>query len=225
MEEKTRKQNDCPDETKNREKKKLGLFAKNLLISSCMLLLTIVFVLGYTLLQPDQNTKRHDSLSVELLSRLITLECRFHNVAVNYEEAGFLGMKNTNVWMEFDEIVKLGVDVTKIKIMPPTEDGIIEIYLPPAEVISCNRDISTISKPVFELGLFAEFSGEDEMKIMDYAKDRIMSNLRDSTGILDQAYTSAKNTIEQYVINIGKLNGDEYTVVWITDPSGVENTK
>lgn len=191
-------------------------FGKNLFISVIVVLVTVVLLMCLRAVSPDNKTEKHDWFDIEAISELTTIECRYHNVAVYDREKGWFGSGDQYVWMEYDVIVEVGIDTDKMKIKE-SEKGIYRIYLPPAEIFSAIDDMSTISKPVCDIGAFADFTLEQESQIIVEGTEKL-KNDEMTKGVLDQAYKSAKDIIEQYVTNIGNLIGEEYKVVWVDNP-------
>lgn len=197
-------------------------FKKNLIVSIVLLVLAIVFVVVYLISKPDENVKQHDYFDIKAISELTSLQCRYHNIAVHEVEGGFLGAKKENVWFEYDVIVKYGIDVDKMKIEQPTKDGIVRIYMPPARIFNADRVNDTIKKPVHDVGMFNKLTSAEEWDIItdateDFKKDAITQR------VINTAYKGAKDIIEQYVINVGNLLGEDYRVEWVENPNIVED--
>ena len=189
-------------------------FKINLVIGCTLLIAAIGFLVYYSMFFSNNSSAKHHSLDIQKVCELTTLECRYHNVAVVDEEGGMLGAKKRIIWLEFDGIIELGIDVKQVRIEEPTKQGVVKIYLPPAKILSCDKDESTISKPVYDVGLFSEFTGEDERELANTADREMKNDAQVNEAILSYAYENAKNILEQHVINAGKMIGKDYTVEW-----------
>ena len=202
-------------------RKKRTPFIRNLLISCVLLAITAILLSAWLVFRPDKKAEKHDLFNIEMISELTTLECRYHNVAVRDIEGNALSVGKQYVWFEYDVIVKVGIDTTKVKIEEPNADGVIKIYLPPAEILGADADESTISKPVCDLGLFTELTVAEERQIISEGVEKL-KNDKKTDEIIRLADNSAKNVLEQYVINMSKLIGEEYTVEWIEVPKDIQ---
>ena len=204
-------------------RKKLNPFVRNLLISGVLLAVTVILLAAWFIFRPDNKTNKHDLFNIEMISELTTLECRYHNVAVRDKAGNFLGVGKQYVWFEYDVIVDVGIDINEVRIENPTEDGVVKIYLPPAEILGAAEDKATISKPVCDLGAFTELTADEERQIINEGIQKLKSDAK-TQEVIYQAYNSAKDVLEQYVINMGKLIGEDYTVEWIKVPDDVKVT-
>lgn len=202
-------------------KEKLNPFIRNLLISLVLLASTAILLSAWFIFRPDTKTNTYNLFSIETISELTTLECRYHNVAVRDNEGDWLGIGKQYVWMEYDVILKAGVDIDKVQIEEPTNDGVVKIYLPPAEIFSASDDKTTIFKPVCELGPFTTLTADDERRIISEGIEKLKNDTA-TKEVISQAYISAKKVLEQYVINVGKLMGENYTVEWLDSPKDAQ---
>lgn len=212
-------------EVKN-QKKKLNPFVRNLLISCVLLAITAIVLSTWFIFRPGNKNVNHNLFNIETISELTTINCRYHNVAVYDKEGKALGVGEQYVWFEYDVIVEAGIDVDKVRIEEPTSNGVVKIYLPPARIFGARVDKSTISKPVCDLGPFTKLTANDELNIVYEGIEKLKDDVK-TQEIINIAYNSAKDVVEQYVVNIGKSVGEKYTVDWIelSDETLVATTK
>ena len=156
-----------------------------------------------------------------MISELTTLQCRYHNVSVCDKEGNLLGVGKKYVWFEYDVLVDVGIDIDEVRIENPTDDGVVKIYLPPAKILGAKADKATIYKPVCELGPLTEFPQDEQMQIVNAGIEKLKNDAK-TEEVIRQAYSSAKEVIEQYVMNVGKLIGEEYTVEWVEKPEDIK---
>lgn len=216
-------QNNPTPQNKKKSRKKLNPFVRNLLISVTLLAIVAILLAGWFVFRPDNKTDKSNLFNIEMISELTTLECRYHNVAVRDKEGNWLTVGKQYVWFEYDVIVDVGIDINEVRIENPTENGVVKIYLPPAKILGAAEDKATISKPVCDLGAFTELTADEERQIINEGIQRL-KNDKKTQDVIDQAYNSAKNVLEQYVINVGKLIGEDYTVEWIKVPDSVQTS-
>ncbi|MBQ6997674.1 MAG: DUF4230 domain-containing protein [Oscillospiraceae bacterium] len=195
-------------------KEKINPFVRNLFISGAGLLLIALLMVLWFVFRPNNKTEKHDFFEIEAISELTTLECRYHNVAAYEKEGGFVDIGKQYVWFEYDVIVKVGIDTNQMRIEEPNDDGVVKIYLPPAQILGAEEVESTIFKPVCELGPFTKLTAEEEREIISKGVNKLRDDAK-TQEIVKQAIESTREVIRQYVENIGKLKGESYTIEWL----------
>ena len=143
-----------------------------------------------------------DVTEMRAICELSTMDCYYHNVAKYFEkdaQKGFLGIgkKDKRFWMEYSGVVRMGIDVSLVKV--EVEDMQVTITIPEAKVLKCTVDSESLSQNSYIV---------DEMA----AKDKTL---------LANAQQRAKSLLEEYIKNIGEAVGEEYKIDWIyVDASG-----
>ena len=87
-----------------------------------------------------------DFTSISSICELATLECYYHNVAT-YEDQGWnfiISVGNKKAWIEYDGIIKIGIDGNKVVVHEPNKENVIEIEIPKSQVLSVNVDSDSI---------------------------------------------------------------------------------
>lgn len=201
----------------NMQRKNLNPLVRNSLIAIVLLAGAIILLAIWLIFRPDNKTNKHDLFNIETISELTTLECRYHNVAVRDKAGNVLTVGKQYVWFEYDVIIDVGIDINEARIEEPNAEGVVKIYLPPAKILGAAEDKSTISKPVCDLGWLTELTADEERQIINEGIQKLKSDAK-TQEVIYQAYKSAQDVLEQYVINMGKLIGEDYTVEWIKVP-------
>ena len=169
--------------------------------------------------------------SVSAICELATLKSFYHNVAVYEEEPG-TGANIVNIllwpfynktgykqfWIEYSGIVETGINAGEIQINSPNAEGIVEVYVPDAKVLSVDADEESLSIPVTEEGLFAEISGKDQAQAYSAAQSAMRQEAENDQSMLMRAKSNAKVLLERYIVNTGKEMGQDYSVKWIDSP-------
>lgn len=194
-----------------------GKFIKNLCVFFVGLLVIAALLFVWFLIRPSNKTTQHDLFKLEKISELTTLECRYHNVAVRNNEGGFIGVGRQYVWFEYDVIVEVGVDLQQVQINEPTENGVVRIYLPEAQILNAKEDKATIFKPVCDLGAFTQLTAAEEQQIISDGVRKLKEDA-ETQRVVGQAYESAKDVLAQYVIMVGEMIGEDYRVEWLSAP-------
>ena len=101
------------------------------------LLLALVTILGCTACgqKEEAPTVEPDVTEMRAICELSVMDCYYHNVAKYFEEdaqKGFLGIgkKDKHFWIEYSGIVRMGIDVSLVKV--EVEDMQVTITIPEA---------------------------------------------------------------------------------------------
>ena len=122
------------------------------------------------------------------------------------------------MWMEYDGVIIMGIDASKVKINGPDENNVVQIYVPEARVMNAKPDQDTMGEPIVDTGVFTKITIEEEAKALADAQNKMLENAEQDTLSLEKARSNAKALLKEYVINIGKLTGQNYTVEWLSEP-------
>lgn len=167
----------------------------------------------------EESRKDADFSGISSVCELATLKCYYHNVAEAREEAsglfgGLLGTGYKKLWTEYSGIVEVGIDVAQVKISQPTEDGVVKVHIPDAQILNIYLDKDTLSDPLIDTGFLTEVTMEEKTNAIASAQDSMEETARQNTAILAQAKERARRTIEGYIKNAGESIGEKYTVEW-----------
>lgn len=157
--------------------------------------------------------------SIEKICELATLEAYYHNVAEfkqNSEKWFNVGYKK--YWIEYDGIVKIGIDVNKIQINPVDENNNIKIYIPEPKIMDIDSDTISMREPITDKGAFTKITTEDKATGYSQAQAEMEKKASEDENVMGQAKENAKNLIAEYVRNINKQINKEVTIEWINEP-------
>lgn len=172
--------------------------------------------------------------SVNAICELATLRSFYHNVII-YEQKPDEGTKFLNnvvlwpignllklgykqFWMEYSGIVETGINASQIRINGPDANGIVEIFVPDAEILNVYADESTLTEPLSAKGLFENISGEEKANAFSSAQFAMRQEAEADQSLLMRAKENAKVLLKRYIINTGKAIGVDLTVRWAEDP-------
>lgn len=190
-------------------------------MKKCLLvvLLFVLFVFGACGKETEEQTEIKPQISqMKTICELATMDCYFHNVA-KFEEKDveknlFGKTKDKRFWIEYAGVVTLGIDVSEVKM--EVLDTTVTISLPPAEVLGCRVDETTLSKESFYIDKkSADISAEDEIEAYSLAQEMMKQAAEQDTILLKSAQQRAQDLLEDYIHNIGEAIGVTYTVEWI----------
>lgn len=208
-------------------------------ISRCTLASFIVIAILGILLVPNKKreskpTNVFDYPSVNSICELATIRCFYHNVAMFEEKPDGLNQifndyliwpfgKYSKVgykqyWIEYSGIVEAGIDASQVQIKEPRADGVVEVFVPAATVLSVDADEETLTTPISEKGWFTTITGKDKAKAFSAAQDAMRQEAENDGNMLKQAEGNAKLLLENFIINTGKKFDEKYSVVWVSEP-------
>lgn len=203
-------ENEAQDINTNKKKNKISLKLM-LIVLIVVVLIIIIFVNRKT----ELNAKSH-MYSIEKICELATLECYYHDVAEFRQDAtGVFKIGYKKYWIEYNGIVKYGVDAKDIKVNKPDKNGVVKVFIPEAKILSVDVDINSMSDPIVDTGMFTSISIEEKNKAYNQAQEKMKLNAEKDSSLLSQAKNNAQKLIEQYIINVGKQMDKEYSVEWI----------
>lgn len=169
---------------------------------------------------PKELTNTRPELSqMKTICELSVMECYYHNVAKFFEKDvsnGFLGLgkKNKHFWIEYDGTAILGIDVSLVDMK--VDDTKITVILPEAKVFKCPVNPDSLSKDSFIVDKkSADIGAEDEIKAFAEAQKQFEEIVKGDKVLLANAQQQAKNLLQEYINNIGKLAGKKYNIKWV----------
>lgn len=177
-----------------------------------------------------------ETSSISEICELATLRSYYHNVVVHEEIPGGAAKVISDIltwpfnqilktgykqfWLEYSGIIEAGIDMKadRIQIKSPDENGVVEIYLPEARVLNVDADESSFSAPLDETGLFTSITARERAEAYAAAQDAMRKEAENDQQLMRRATTNARLLIEQYIVNLGKELGANYTVRWADTP-------
>ncbi len=166
------------------------------------------------------DEKAPDFSGYKEIAELATLECTFHNVAeIRNDGTDILFGINVGykkAWFEYDSIVTLGVDVKKVKISGPNENGVVTIAVPDAQVLGLpDVDESSVSDIYQDTGLLTAIDRVDQMEAFKTAQEEMKKSAEGDVGLMSQAKERAQTLLGQYVQSVGQPLGQVYEVEFV----------
>lgn len=158
-----------------------------------------------------------ETSQMKSICELAVMECYYHNVA-KYKEENATGMllwkKDRHFWMEYAGVVTIGIDATQLSI--EVEDENVTIIIPPAKVLGCKVDETTLTEDSFIVAQnSAKVEAEHQTEAFKSAKDKLESEAKSNFTLLAAAQQRVQKLLEDYVTNIGNSVGKTYKIKWI----------
>lgn len=187
------------------------------IVSLCI----IIFVFCLSMVGCGSEQENHLAVSkIRQIGELATEKCYFHNVAEGKKssQGGIFHFfeKDRKFWIEYTGIVRLGVDVKKLKMSVNGEK--VQINIPDAEILSMSiGDFNENSYYISEDGLIDsnEITNKEQKKAMRKAKKKMKKQIIEDGYELPRAQERAKKLLANYIHGIGDLTGVDYKITWI----------
>ena len=216
------------------------LMIKNNLMTIISGIICLVLVVVILFIPGDKKETKPVNLSedssVNDICELATLRSYYHNVAV-YEEKPkgaskvisdiltwpfnqLLKTGYKQFWLEYSGLVEIGIDLKadKILISNPNASGVVDVYVPNAKVLNVDADENSFSDPLDETGLFTTITIKERSEAYAAAQDNMRQEVENDQTLLRRAKNNAKILLEQYIVNLGKEMGVEYSINWVENP-------
>ena len=154
---------------------------------------------------------------MKAICELAVMDCYYHNVAKFMEEnaEGFLWwQKDKHFWIEYSGVVTLGIDASLVNVeVNGTE---VSVTMPKASVLSCTVDSASLTDDSFIVAKnSAKIEVEDEVTAFAAAQEQLEASASRDTALLSGAPQRAQTLLEDYIANIGRATGREYTISWV----------
>lgn len=134
--------------------------------------------------------------------------------------------KDKHFWIEYDGIVKFGIDASKVSMV--VNDTEVNIMIPKAKILDCKVESETLNKDSYIVDKdSADITAEDEVKALAESKKQLEENASKDQALFDRAQQEAETLLQNYVKNIGDIVDKEYKVnfVYLDDEGNpIENT-
>lgn len=153
------------------------------------------------------------------IAELATVECYYHNVAksnkaLNPAKIEFWKKKNMRFWVEYDGIVKIGIDASKLKMT--INDNTVAIVLPEAIVLDVSVNSESLNEDSFYYDPSAKKPNiEEQTEAFAVAQEEMRASAEANSTLLANARENAKELLENYVKTIGEATGIEYKIEWV----------
>ena len=173
--------------------------------------------------------------SIQRICELATLDCYYHNVT-EWRKAGKILSGAKKLWIEYDGIVRVGIQANQIKISGPDKDDVITVTMPDAVILDKDLDENSLyeidsSSPLWGfIPLYSSVSTEERKEALAEAQEDMVASASQNGMILDEAQARAKKIIEKNIMAIRQATGKQYKVRFIDvdeiqSPSPTESTQ
>lgn len=159
-----------------------------------------------------------DISQIRSICELATLECYYHNVAISTKEKGsglpHIGEKDREFWIEYSGVAKLGINISKVSMKMDGKQ--IVITVPKAELLSLSDySFSADSYISEDDGLNKNpITSENQTEAVKAAQEDIKQKFAKDDAMLIRAQDRAKNLIENYINQLGKISKTSYQIKW-----------
>ena len=191
-------------------------------IMNCVLTFALLLTMAGCSARKKEEKKPEQTIEItemREIAELATVDCYFHNVAksdreLNPEWYEFWEKKNMRFWVEYEGIVTIGIDVSKLRV-EVSDDNVVTITLPEAVVLDAIVSEDSLNADSFYFDPNAKRpSPEEQTEAFRQAQTEMMNAAEKNQTLLANARSNAKELLKNYVKSIGEAVGVEYTIVW-----------
>lgn len=185
-------------------------------VSKFIVILSMIIMLSAC--DNKNETLSENIKKLELTGNLVTYEAYFHNVLETTKDSDSIFKKDRKLFAEYTGTIKLGIDLSKVKI--DVQGDTINILIPKAKIIGePNVDESDFKKEKFiesEDGFLIKnpITGDDISKAFDDAQSEMKKSAESDEQLLSTAQTRAKIIIEESINQFAGLSSKDYTINW-----------
>ncbi len=186
------------------------------------MLLVIVMIICLTGCGKNKIEYLADNVKkIELTGNLVTYTAYYHNV-VEYEKEKGSGIihlleKDRKLFAEYTGTIKLGIDLSKVKI--EVEGNDINVFIPKATIIG----EPNVDKDDFNAANFIEskdginknkITADDSTGAFDKAQQEMKENAENNSELLTIAQKRAKVIIEENINQFSGISNNLYNIRW-----------
>ncbi|MBE5923348.1 MAG: DUF4230 domain-containing protein [Lachnospiraceae bacterium] len=157
---------------------------------------------------------------IQEICELVTLKCQYHNVAKSVKEPGtgiaHLGEKERVFWIEYVGEAEISFRAGEIRMEQDGTD--VTVWLPRPQV-TChvlhdrwNDDSYVMSTD--QVIQKNPITAEDQTKAIGEAERLMKEKIENNSSLLMTAKEQAKDIIEEYIVEMGKIDGVTYNITW-----------
>lgn len=171
------------------------------------ILLIMVFVLLVACNKRENDGNTFDINSLQTISDLAVLECKFNNVAKINQPKGsgilHFGETDRKIFMEYVGKVRIGVDIAEVIDKYNKESKTITI--PKAKIISISDNPYTYKKYISKDGFINKnvISDEEFKNAISESKEKMKSVVEGNNSLMKRAQVLAESQIKYFIKTLG----------------------
>lgn len=178
--------------------------------------IAMVLVVALGLLGCEKQVQP-DFSGYKRIAELATVDCTFHNVAEIYNDGTDIifgiNVGYKKAWFEYDGSVRLGVDVSQVKIEGPDTNNVVTIVVPEAQVLGIPQvDETSFSDVYADTGLLTKIETMDQSLALQTAQSEMITVVENNHELLGRAQKRAEALLGKYVMTAGRAVGQEYEI-------------
>ena len=186
-----------------------------------LLCIFFVFLSIVSFCSCSNNTQTIDEEQVKNICELATLECYSNNLAITKIKKGqgfaHVFEKDRDFWLEYDGIVKIGIDMKDVSLK--INKNRVTIKIPHATVLSKDFDYDTFKKPKIVKNKDSwinknKITTENQQKAINTAQKEMVKTIEQNKYLMERSENRAKMLIENYINQVGKISGINYEIKW-----------
>ncbi len=177
---------------------------------------SLIFISSYAQVPQEKDIPEVtlDISQMKNIGELAVLECYYNNVARLHEEdaEGILWWKkDMNMWIEYESIIKLGINVEHLQIN--IEANSVKIELPPIEVLSSESNFENVL--IYHDDQYALPTAEQQTEVFEEIESKLQDDVINNDVLISQSHERVKKLITDYVTSVGELTNQVYEIEWL----------
>ncbi len=195
---------------------------------SAIIILSLTVLTGCSFKQ-DEVVNEPQLSQVRSICELAVLECYYHNVAKSVKHKKWRLQADRDFWIEYSGIAKIGIDMSEVKMSIDTEDPtVIYITIPDAKLLGTDIDVKTLDEKRSVIAtpdrkIKNKITADDQTEAIKKAQIKMEETVENDSAVLIMAQERAKKLIENYITQLGKSCGRNYSIIW-TDTNASQTT-
>ena len=196
------------------------------------IILVAVFLFTNVINKSDPVVQQVSESNIRRICELASLECYYHNVSNWTQDAyglfAFTGYGEKKIWIEYDGIVRVGINAGSVKISNPDKDDVITVTMPAAKVLDKDLDESTIKEITSDrtvLFFTDQVNSDDKIQALAAAQNDMLESASKNEMILSEAQDRAKKIIERNIVALGEAGGKHYKVKFVDATEAPKETQ
>ena len=154
---------------------------------------------------------------IRSVCELATLECYYNNVAKIEKKASNWFQTDRKMWIEYEGMARIGIDMSELEIS--IIGNTITMIMPQAKILSLKPNESTLSEKSYVTSADGWFiknpiTAEDQQAAITAGQKEMEDAVLNNAGLFERAEKRAKKLIENFITQMGKTIGQEYTIIW-----------
>ena len=180
--------------------------------------IVLILAIAFCLVSCGKNNNAElNTEDIHAICELATIKCYYNNVAQIEKKKDNIFQKNRKMWIEYEGEAVIGINMEKLEIKLKNDS--VDITMPKAEILSINPKKETLNEKSYVVSadgfLFKnKITTEDQEAAITKGQTEMRNAVNNNTALFVKAENKAKELIKNYIEQLGKIIGKDYTINW-----------